>query len=377
MNYWKTYRLGELYAVHNGLSKGREFFGSGYPFLTFSDVFNNWFLPQNLSSFVQSSDREQDSFSIKRGDVFITRTSETMDELGMSSVALKDYPFATYNGFTKRLRPVKDIVHPEYIGFYLRSPKFRCKFMAFSAMTTRASLANEDLLDMEIEVPDIVTQKRISEVLSRFGILAENYQRQIHLLEEATRRYYKHLFSPEVDGFKFWERCKVVDIFDFKYGKILPTSEFQKDGSIPVYGASKRIGFYSSGNCFEPKVLIGSRGNAGYVHRTYEPLSYVTNNSFIVSPKPHFEYIKLPFIYEALKATDFVAVCTGAAQPQLTLGTLASIDFVLPPKRQIEEFISVTTPLFDRVNDAYRQIKLLLESRDRILPRILSHDVDY
>ena len=46
MNEWKKVKLGELYEVHNGLSKGRQFFGSGYPFLTFSTVFNNWFLPE-------------------------------------------------------------------------------------------------------------------------------------------------------------------------------------------------------------------------------------------------------------------------------------------------------------------------------------------
>lgn len=53
---WKKVKLGELYVVHNGLSKGREFFGSGYPFLSFSTVFNNWFLPKELDSLVQSSD---------------------------------------------------------------------------------------------------------------------------------------------------------------------------------------------------------------------------------------------------------------------------------------------------------------------------------
>ena len=145
MSEWKIVKLGELYTVHNGLSKGKQYFGSGYPFLTFSTVFNNYFLPDELDSLVQSSDKERIACSIEKGDVFITRTSETMDELGLSSVALKDYPNATYNGFTKRLRPITNDVEPKYIGYYLRSPKFRGKFMAFSSMTTRASLANEDL----------------------------------------------------------------------------------------------------------------------------------------------------------------------------------------------------------------------------------------
>lgn len=326
MSEWKRVKLGELYEVHNGLSKGRQFFGSGYPFLSFSTVFNNWFLPKNLDSLVQSTEKERESCSIKKGDVFITRTSETMDELGMSSVALKDYPNATYNGFTKRLRPITDKVLPEYIGYYLRSTKFRNKFMAFSSMTTRASLANDDLLSMEVEVPDINIQHRIAEILSRYDSLIENYQRQIKLLEEAAQRLYKEWFvdfhfpghenTKIIDGVpEGWEKKPVMEVFDFKYGKILPTKDFVKDGLIPVYGASKQIGRYTKANCFEPKVLIGSRGNAGFVHRTIEDESYVTNNSFIVEPCANYGYIELPFIFESFKVLDFVAICTGAAQP--------------------------------------------------------------
>ena len=51
MSEWKKVKLDELYEVHNGLSKGRQFFGTGFPFLTFSNVFNNWFLKWFWSHF--------------------------------------------------------------------------------------------------------------------------------------------------------------------------------------------------------------------------------------------------------------------------------------------------------------------------------------
>jgi len=193
MSEWKKVKLGDLYTVHNGLSKSKDFFGSGYPFLTFSNVFNNWFLPDKLEALVESTDKDRESFSIHKGDVFITRTSETMDELGMSSVALKDYPNATFNGFTKRLRPKNDDILPEYIGYYLRSKKFRNKFLAFSSMTTRASLANSDLLNMEVEVPEKNVQRNIANTLSRYDSLIENYQKQIKLLEVFTNSCYSML----------------------------------------------------------------------------------------------------------------------------------------------------------------------------------------
>jgi len=84
----------------------------------------------------------------------------------MTSVALKDYPEATYNGFTKRLRPKKDQkLNPEYLGFYFRSPYFRRQVLSLTTMTTRASLNNEMIARLKIKVPPSEDQNRISDAL--------------------------------------------------------------------------------------------------------------------------------------------------------------------------------------------------------------------
>lgn len=138
-NKWKTSFLTDHYIISSGLSKPAKDFGTGYPFLSFKDIFYNYFLPDSLTQLVQSTDKERAACSVKRGDVFLTRTSETMHELGMSSVALKDYVDATFNGFCKRLRPKEESeLEPEYVGYYLRSPLFRQNMLAFSTMSTRA-----------------------------------------------------------------------------------------------------------------------------------------------------------------------------------------------------------------------------------------------
>ena len=387
MNEWKKVKLGELYEVHNGLSKGRQFFGSGYPFLTFSTVFNNWFLPEILDSLVQSSDKEREACSIKRGDVFITRTSETKDELGMSSVALKDYPNATYNGFTKRLRPTTDDVIPEYIGYYLRSKKFRGKFMAFSSMTTRASLANDDLLSMEVEIPEKSTQQHIATILSRYDSLIENYQKQIKLLEEAAQRLYKEWFvdlhfpghenTKIVDGVpEGWEKKPVDSIYSIKYGKNLSTKLITADGNYPVYGANGVIGYFDKVNCNEQVVLITSRGNgSGDVLMTYHRNAFITNNSFIVNPLDEYNYCQLPFTYQFLKNANFRSVRTGAAQPQLTNQSIHTVDVVLPHKELIVEFCKRTLKSNDVIIHLRNQILLLTEARDRLLPKLMSGEI--
>jgi len=178
---WEVKTLGELYKVHNGLSKGKQFFGHGYPFLSFSVVFNNVFIPNKLENLVDSSKEERASYSINKGDVFITRTSETVDELGMSCVALKDYPNATYNGFCKRLRPNDvEFVNLGYLGFYLRSDFIREWFLKFSIVTTRASLKNDELLSLPLVLPPTIEeQQRIANALSDVDTLIANLEKLI------------------------------------------------------------------------------------------------------------------------------------------------------------------------------------------------------
>lgn len=105
MMRFKTYKFEDLYDISSGISSTKEQAGHGNPFVSFSTVFNNYILTDELPDLMDTSEREQEVYSIKEGDILITRTSETLDELAMSSVALKDYPKATFSGFVKRLRP--------------------------------------------------------------------------------------------------------------------------------------------------------------------------------------------------------------------------------------------------------------------------------
>lgn len=151
---WSFASLTDVYDVHSGLSKPRSEFGFGHAFLSFKDVMDNPFVPHTLHALFNSNEKERQSCSVMRGDVFLTRTSETQEDLGMSSVALKDYPNATFNGFTKRLRPkVDSFVSPEFAACYFRSPRFRRDVTAMSSLSTRASLNNGMLGSLTMLVP--------------------------------------------------------------------------------------------------------------------------------------------------------------------------------------------------------------------------------
>ena len=395
MSEWKKVKLDELYEVHNGLSKGRQFFGTGFPFLTFSNVFNNWFLPKQLESLVQTTDKEREACSIKAGDVFITRTSETMDELGMSSVALKDYPNATYNGFTKRLRPITDRVNPRYIGYYLRTPKFRGQFMAFSTMTTRASLANNDLLNMEVESPPMETQLRIASILSRYDSLIENYQKQIKLLEEAAQRLYKEWFvdlhfpghenTKIVDGVpEGWEKKKLHDFAEVVMGSS-PKSEFynnEKQG-LPFH---QGVGSYGTrfvdDNVYTTSITRLAKSNS-ILFSVRAPVGRlnITKNKIVIgrglaamNHKDGFQ----SFLFYMLKDRFFMdnIIGNGSIFASISKVELLGQEFIVPPMKTIKAFESFASKLDKKIESVDTQIRLLTEARDRLLPKLMSGEIE-
>lgn len=399
---WEYVRLGELYEVHNGLSKGGKFFGSGFPFLSFSTVFNNWFLPSILPDLVQSTEKEQMSYSIERGDVFITRTSETMDELGMSSVALKAYPQATYNGFTKRLRPIDNRILPEFVGYYLRCPVFRGGFRAFSTMTTRASLRNEDLLSMEIPVPPMDIQQRIADILSAYDNLIENNQKQIDLLEEAAQRLYKEWFvnlrfpghetTPVVDGVpEGWEWTRLADIavvnkksiskdYPFEYidyidigsvsaGRIETKTRYSlKDAP----GRAKRV--VCDGDVIWGMVRPNLKSYALVFHP--QATTIVSTGFAVLSAKK----VPFSFLYCHVIQDEFISYlvnCTnGAAYPAVKPIHFEEANILMPTNNLLKKFQSLVEPMFRKTEMLSKQIEAAAEARDRLRPKLMSGEME-
>ena len=400
---WEYVALGELYEVHNGLSKGGKFFGKGSPFLSFSTVFNKWFLPQELLDLVQSTDNEQQSYSILRGDVFVTRTSETMDELGMSSVALKDYPHATYNGFTKRLRPINpERILPEFIGYYLRTAVFRAGFTAFSTMTTRASLRNEDLLSMKVPVPDMQTQKHIASILSAYDDLIENNQKQIKLLEEAAQRLYKEWFVdlcfPGHENVKItdgvpegWHVVKLSDVADVNKTSISKQYPYDYVDYVDLGSVSKgrieTITRFSIQETPGRAKRVASDGDIiwGMVRpnlKSYALVFHPAATSVFSTGFAVLSAQKVPFsfLYCYVTQDDFVGYlvnCTnGAAYPAVKPIHFEKATIMVPTDDLLKQFNLIAKPLYIKIEILEKQIQQAKESRDRLLPKLMSGEIE-
>lgn len=277
---------------------------------------------------------------------------------------------------------------PEFVFFQLQKKDTVGWVEKHAIGATMLNLNTSILSNVPIELPSLSTQRRIATILSRYDSLIENYQKQIKLLEESAQRLYKEWFidlrfpghenTKIVDGVpEGWEKKCVDSIYSIKYGKNLSTKLIEEKGDYPVYGANGVIGYYSEANCNEQVVLITSRGNgSGDVLMTYHKDAFITNNSFIVTPLEEYLYCQLPFTYQFLKCANFRNVRTGAAQPQLTNQSIHTIDVILPTKDIIIEFCKKNYSNNGLIINLKAEIRHLTEARDRLLPKLMSGEIE-
>lgn len=197
---WVLGKLRNVGDTQNGISKSSEFFGKGFPFVSYSDVYKNYSLPSTVSGLVDSTSEEQKRYSVKKGDIFFTRTSETIEEVGFSCVCEKDIPNATFAGFLIRVRPFSDKLYTPYAKYYFRSSHLRFYLVKEMNLVTRASLGQSLLKSMPVLLPPLEEQKEIADYLDTKyaeidGLIAKKDQ-----LVKELESYKKSLIYEVVTG---------------------------------------------------------------------------------------------------------------------------------------------------------------------------------
>jgi type I restriction enzyme S subunit len=179
--HWEIKRLRYVGRCQNGINIGGEFFGKGFPFISYGDVYKNRELPEKPSGLVQSSESDRQTYKVQEGDVLFTRTSETIDEIGFSSVCMSDMLGAVFAGFLIRFRPNAGAIHKGYSKYYFQNELLRAFFVKEMNLVTRASLSQELLKRMPVALPPEEDQALISKYLDKKCSILE------HLISETKR----------------------------------------------------------------------------------------------------------------------------------------------------------------------------------------------
>lgn len=164
---WESVPLGELFTFKNGLNKAKRYFGFGTPIVNYMDVFGRpWLQAGNLIGRVSLTQAEIKNFSVQRGDVFFTRTSETVEEVGMTSVMLDDPCDTVFSGFVLRARPKDERLDNQYKKYCFSTWSVHKQVVSKATYTTRALTNGRLLSAVCIARPPIEEQRAIAAVLS-------------------------------------------------------------------------------------------------------------------------------------------------------------------------------------------------------------------
>ena len=185
--------LGELFDFRNGLSKGKEFFGKGTPFIRYTDVYNHRTLrKKDITALVECTEDEKERLKVSKGDVLFTRTSETAEDIGWSSVMLDDMDDCVFNGFTIRATPKTKELLPEYCAYCFSTADFRQYVTKHCAFTTRASLTGNTIAQYRMTIPPLDVQNRIVNVLDNFEKICSDLNIGLPAEIEARQKQYEY-----------------------------------------------------------------------------------------------------------------------------------------------------------------------------------------
>src|SRR5699024_2920217 len=167
---WEQRKLGEVGKTFTGLSgKTKEDFGHGDAhFVTYMNVYSNPISDPNMVENVEIDTKQQE---VKKGDVFFTTSSETPEEVGMSSVWLSDAPHIYLNSFCFGFRPTVNIFHPYYLAYLLRSNNIRNKMMILAQGISRYNISKNKVMKLNVTIPNIREQQKIGEFFKQLDFL--------------------------------------------------------------------------------------------------------------------------------------------------------------------------------------------------------------
>ena len=359
------YAFSDLYDISSGISSTKDQAGHGTPFASFRTVFNNIFLPDKLPDLMEVSEKEQKIYSIKKGDILITRTSETVDELAMSCVALKDYPQATYSGFVKRLRPkTEGLVYDRFMAFFLRSKYFRKVIECNTIMTLRASF-NEDIFSfLDLYLPDYETQKRIGDLLYHMERKRENNAQINDNLQQMAHMTFMHCFWGKPTNGTIGEILVEHEKSPIQVGQAKNTV-----GSYPFFTSGDAVLRWKSSLIDGRNIFMNTGGNAGV--KFYVGKAAYSTDTWCVSARDglsDYLYLFLDSIKPELSQKFF----QGTGLKHLQKPILKNRPMYIPSKDELEVFNHSVIPWLTLVSDNIRESERLAALRDWLLPMLMN-----
>ena len=227
---WSENSISEIGEMFNGLSgKSGIDFGIGSPFITYVQVFNDKINHKELNGYVSILDGEMQN-NLRYGDIIFTTSSETAEEVGYTSVFLRDDYSPYLNSFCFGIRPYNfDIVLPRFAKYLFRSQEYRLLMRPIAQGTTRFNISKEQVKKLKLPIPPLPEQEKIAAVLGAVDDVIEKTAMQIKKLNDLKKSTMNELltkgighthFKPSELGQipKSWDVFRLQDLCHISHG---------------------------------------------------------------------------------------------------------------------------------------------------------------
>ena len=373
---WNMITLGECCtSITDGDHQSMPVSETGIPFIIISNIRNNTIDFSNTRyvplSYYDSLDQSRKP---QPGDIIYT----VKGSFGIPVYVNADFPFT----FQRDIAILKcnNSIDSQYLFQVMRSSWFYKIADQLAIGSAQRAITLKTLRNMQIPVPNIVIQRKIASILSAYDTLIENNQKQIKLLEEAAQRLYQEWFVKLrfpghekvkiVDGVpEGWKRVSVTDLLQIKYGK---DHKKLKNGPIPVYGSGGIMRKVEPVLYSGESVLIPRKGSLNNI--LYVTGDFWTIDTMFYSVPTRNNVVK--YVYLFLLGLDMYSFNIGAAVPSMTVKILDGIYLLLPCDEVLHEFERTVNPLFERTMLLSAQNEVLAEARDRLLPKLMSGEIE-
>ena len=377
---WEYKTLDQLGEVSRGRSRHRprndpSLFGGKYPFIQTADVkAANFYITEYDTTYNEKGLAQSKLW--KPGTLCITIAANIAD----SGILAIDACFPdSVMGFT----PYDGISDVRFIKYCFDILQQDCK--KISQGTAQDDLSWEKLSTIRFPAPPIETQQKIADILSAYDNLIENNQKQIKLLEEAAQRLYKEWFVVD-DIPKGWEQRSLGDVASVlrrgispKYddsGKYLVISQKCIRQSIVDISEARR-----ESKEYEPKLNLqdkdtvicstgtGTLGRVGQVFGAYPDTTFDSHVTLVRTEQyPNF-------FYQAIKHQQDFLMGMGRGstnQQELYRGVIEGLQLLIPTQKILNRAENMLSAIHDKITTLNSQIGLLVEARDRLLPKLMS-----
>ena len=389
---WDKIKFSNLYSIEskNGLTKPSRVRGSGYKMINMGELFSYdriYDIPMEL---VPLTEREKCSSKVESGDLLFARQSLVLEGAGKCSIVMDVSPLTVFESHLIRVRLDSKRANPLFYYYYFKSPQSPIKSIV--SQCAQSGIRGSDLGELSVDFPVLEIQNRIANILSNYDDLIENNQKQIKLLEEAAQRLYKEWFvdlrfpgyenTPVINGVpQGWKRERLVDIADVQYGFAFDGSLFNSDGNgMPIIrirnipdGITKDYTTEEADEQYIVKngdIVVGMDGEF-HINSWSGADAYLVQRTCRI--KPHNSGMNgylLQAIYEPIKF--FESTVVGATVAHLGKKHIDTITIFTAPEEMYKPF----QQYFNKRQLLSNQNQRLAEARDRLLPKLMSGELE-